>query len=337
MLFDQQSYILFLEYFSPDGNISNIHSVFFRVQISIALISILWSLIDQTSIDLMVEHSLHNQDQLDWQQNPLPYIAVCIIWLLISYLPFLFLEGKTIISLIKEDSFYQNCGALWLFISSILFFYLFYKKREPPHLTKLNKGRNIWFLLLGLLFFFGAGEEISWGQRIFDFETPEFMASNIQGEFSVHNLPWFDGRSEVPYANEHGIWVETLKTGFIETRLTASSLLFYFCFSSLVALPFLYLMNNKARVIADTLRLPIAPIYSGILFMIVDFVKSAVSGHYRAITDQAKLDMAWDAAKSNHSLAWGAAELYETYISFLFMIIAMWFINNYKASLIKQD
>ena len=36
---------------------------------------------------------------------------------------------------------------------------------------------------------FIAGEEISWGQHIWDFRTPDFLAHNEQGEFNVHNLP----------------------------------------------------------------------------------------------------------------------------------------------------
>lgn len=43
--------------------------------------------------------------------------------------------------------------------------------------------------LLGLLFIFGAGEEISWGQRIFNVETPEFfLEHNKQQETNFHNL-----------------------------------------------------------------------------------------------------------------------------------------------------
>lgn len=35
-------------------------------------------------------------------------------------------------------------------------------------------------------------EEISWGQRILGFETPELLRKgNVQGEFNLHNLPWF--------------------------------------------------------------------------------------------------------------------------------------------------
>jgi len=42
---------------------------------------------------------------------------------------------------------------------------------------------------VGLSFFFIAGEEISWGQRIFMFQTPEPLAAiNVQSEFTLHNI-----------------------------------------------------------------------------------------------------------------------------------------------------
>ena len=43
--------------------------------------------------------------------------------------------------------------------------------------------------LLGVFFFFGAGEEIFWGQRIFNIESSEFFSqNNAQGETNLHNL-----------------------------------------------------------------------------------------------------------------------------------------------------
>lgn len=39
------------------------------------------------------------------------------------------------------------------------------------------------------ILFFGMGEEISWGQRIFNIQTPEFfLAKNVQSETNLHNL-----------------------------------------------------------------------------------------------------------------------------------------------------
>ncbi len=58
---------------------------------------------------------------------------------------------------------------------------------------KLKKVRTPLFLFVTLMaaavFLFGAGEEISWGQRIFSVETPEWLAErNKQSEMNLHNL-----------------------------------------------------------------------------------------------------------------------------------------------------
>ncbi|RLA60362.1 MAG: hypothetical protein DRQ88_12905 [Epsilonproteobacteria bacterium] len=60
-------------------------------------------------------------------------------------------------------------------------------------IKRLASIKNFWFvmglLFFGLVFLFGAGEEISWGQRIFDWSVPEFFAkNNLQGETNIHNL-----------------------------------------------------------------------------------------------------------------------------------------------------
>jgi len=47
---------------------------------------------------------------------------------------------------------------------------------------------SVWSFL-ALLTFFGAGEEISWGQRIFNVESSEwFKQNNAQAETNLHNL-----------------------------------------------------------------------------------------------------------------------------------------------------
>lgn len=46
-----------------------------------------------------------------------------------------------------------------------------------------------WTALVGLGSFYYAGEEISWGQHVFGWETPEFIAAhNRQDETNFHNL-----------------------------------------------------------------------------------------------------------------------------------------------------
>jgi hypothetical protein len=58
-------------------------------------------------------------------------------------------------------------------------------------LLKREKSALFLFMtsLLGLAFLFGAGEEISWGQRIFNTQSSEFfLQHNAQGETNLHNL-----------------------------------------------------------------------------------------------------------------------------------------------------
>ena len=56
---------------------------------------------------------------------------------------------------------------------------------------------NLFFVLLALGTFYTAGEEISWGQRLLDLETPAFFERhNLQGEMNFHNL--FTGPVNTP-------------------------------------------------------------------------------------------------------------------------------------------
>src|SRR5262245_52630952 len=54
-----------------------------------------------------------------------------------------------------------------------------------------QRAMGLIYLLLALGAFFVAGEEISWGQRIFGWGTPEALDEiNHQGETNVHNIRW---------------------------------------------------------------------------------------------------------------------------------------------------
>ena len=45
------------------------------------------------------------------------------------------------------------------------------------------------YVFVGIALLFFAGEEISWGQHIIGFATPNFLAGlNFQGEFNIHNI-----------------------------------------------------------------------------------------------------------------------------------------------------
>jgi len=85
---------------------------------------------------------------------------------------------------IREDGLIEYLTTFFLLFSSLvcIFRTFHYRKMKKP----------LWILtwiLLTLVFFFAAGEEISWGQRLFGVESSEFfLQNNIQGETNFHNL-----------------------------------------------------------------------------------------------------------------------------------------------------
>lgn len=86
--------------------------------------------------------------------------------------------------MVAEDSPFEYATAFVLLAISVL---------SLVRLVKIGRTRNKYWLVLTILIvvgaFFGFGEEISWGQRIFSIESGEFfMQQNLQAETNLHNL-----------------------------------------------------------------------------------------------------------------------------------------------------
>ncbi len=104
----------------------------------------------------------------------------------------LFLLGPTAVdAFVAEDRVVESVGALALLATAVFFLLLLITGRRKG---QFGTFKQIVLIGLVLLFLFGAGEEISWGQRILGLDTPEAMtAHNVQDELSIHNLSWFSG------------------------------------------------------------------------------------------------------------------------------------------------
>ncbi|NEM97937.1 hypothetical protein [Pontibacter burrus] len=119
---------------------------------------------------------------------------------------------------IIEDGYIENATALSLLMIAIVCGIGAYQ----------SSGVKRAFLILGtIVFIFGCGEEISWGQRILEFSTPEKLhAVNAQGEFNIHNLQ-----------------VGEVKINkLIFSTVMYSGIFFYF-----LGLPLLYKYSSKLR------------------------------------------------------------------------------------------
>lgn len=86
--------------------------------------------------------------------------------------------------MVAEDSPFEYATAFVLLAISVLFLL---------RLIKIGKVKNGYWIALSILIvigtFFGFGEELSWGQRIFSIESGEFfLEQNRQAETNLHNL-----------------------------------------------------------------------------------------------------------------------------------------------------
>ena len=115
-----------------------------------------------------------------------------IYYLLFIYcFVYIFPYGKIFIGISWFDWFRSEDGPLeWIqFIeyasSSFLAFFVFIKQKKKKDINTF-----IW-LLIALLSFFIAGEEISWGERLTGIGINSISNLNVQGETNLHNLPFF--------------------------------------------------------------------------------------------------------------------------------------------------
>lgn len=123
--------------------------------------------------------------------RPLVYLV------LMTYIPLTYtalaMGDKIIAATVPEDHLFELIGALSLLTTSLLFLYGFRVARRSLEKNRISLIKQMVYLGLAFMFFFGAGEEISWGQRIFGFRTPEPLAqANKQDELNLHNLSVFE-------------------------------------------------------------------------------------------------------------------------------------------------
>ncbi len=132
----------------------------------------------------------------------------------------------------REDGFVEYATAVMLFCISILSFSRLVKFwNTKPALWKLGVAG------MALIFLFGAGEEISWGQRIFDIESSEyFIKNNAQHETNLHNM----------------VVGETKINKLIFSQLLTLVLVIY-----LIILPILYRKYDAIKNLVDKFAVPL--------------------------------------------------------------------------------
>lgn len=146
------------------------------------------------------------------------------------------LDRSGFIHAFREDGPFEYATAAFYLIACVfcLSYAVVVRKR-----TRLS----LWLVALAVLFLFVGGEEISWGQRLIGFGTPEDLATiNVQGEFTLHNL----------YSNSL----------FVYPGLAVVAAL-------LGLLPLLHRKSALFRRLLDALEFPVAPLSTAWFFALV--------------------------------------------------------------------
>lgn len=189
------------------------------------------------------------------------HLTIVFIYLLVNFTYLVVLLGEhQIVALNREDGPIESVGAIFFVVAAGLFLITYFRSQHSvnsPHF--FYRRQNFFYLFLGALLFLCFLEEISWGQRLFRWETPAWlMAINQQGETNIHNIAMFHKANTGPDGIEKSALAVTLNMN----RLFS---IFWLVFC--VVVPLLNRISLRARHFFKQIRIPIAPLWIGGLFV----------------------------------------------------------------------
>jgi hypothetical protein len=201
-----------------------------------------------------------------------------------------------------EDNFFEWMTFIFFILASGFFFLNFLKTK------------NLFFILFAALMVLGAGEEISWGQRVFGFKTPETINKiNIQGEFTLHNIEIFNNL-DYQLKQKHGL-----------SRLLEINFLFrIFTMGFGIILPFFVRHFKFVSQISMRIKLPVPPISIG-LFFFLNWVTYWVL-HSLVLPRDSPVQYIDT-----------AGEIFECLASFIFWMISIYFYEKRKVIVTEKE
>lgn len=233
--------------------------------------------------------------------RPKLFLAILLLYLFLSYLAIFVFTPERIKLITRENHYYENVGALSLFSASIIFFILFFKDRRGNDFIFLKTRRNIFFLLLAFLLFFGFGEELSWGQWIFHWQTPDLWRQiNVQGETNIHNLVMFNN-------NKTGSW-----EAFWAEMLDMNRMFSFFWLTYFFVFPILNMSISRFSAWVGRLNIPLVPIWMAILYPLNYLIAKIIELHF--------INVGW-----GHQV-----EIRESYFEVLLLMFSLWIFTEYS-------
>lgn len=154
----------------------------------------------------------------------------------------------------REDGLVEYATALFLFFIALLCLYRLFTLGSGKSLTW-----KVGVLGFAILFIFGAGEEISWGQRIFNIQSSEyFLENNAQQETNLHNLV-----------------VEGKKVN----KVIFSQLLMLIMVTYLIVTPWLYRKKEWVKTLLDRFAVPVVQWHHTIAFLVSTLLVIIIPAH----------------------------------------------------------
>lgn len=173
IFYDHSGYINFLKsYVSPDGQISKPETIITRIQILFIWAICGWLVLTSKSV-INRFSNLHK-----FHQTSLTIVLLMFVVSPLAETKYGFLS--------VEDGLLETITTIFALLSSIILLFSIRK-----HKGKIDISVKI---ILSFMFLFFGMEEISWGQRIFEWETPQSLSDlNFQNETNIHNIlnPYF--------------------------------------------------------------------------------------------------------------------------------------------------
>jgi len=179
----------------------------------------------------------------------------------------------------REDGLIENLGAFFFLTASVLFFASYFKSSGPGKDTAtLRSKKNISYLLLAILFFVGFGEELSWGQRIIGWETPQFLKKiNRQGETTFHNIRIFN--TKLFFKGGGG----NIERPVLSVIFDVQTWFFLFWFFYCVALSLINRYSLRFRRYFSSKGVPLPPLWIGFLLLTNFLISISPSTFYYLI------------------------------------------------------
>jgi hypothetical protein len=195
-----------------------------------------------------------------------------------------------------EDGLFESAGAAALLAAAIAACMAWRRDGTGNDFGFFRTRHNVFFLLLAGLFFFGAAEEISWGQRLLGFATPDWLAAiNTQGEANLHNL--FKGTSR---------------------RLNPAFFNSVFWFLYFLAVPLGVRASRRLAARLDKINLPVGPVWAGLLMAF---------NHGLSRLAELRVEAAWPGLR----LRYRVVEIKEALLEILYLAAMIFLLSRLRA------